>query len=505
RQAVILLADEKYLVRHAGAWQEGGVSETLRMALRELRTQPLRPFQFGEIHENVGPAIYSRCPRAESESVTESAFNWRPGDQLFIPVTREDGSVFGFLSLEAPLDGTRPREDVVRLLDILLTHGALHLQAQELRDELRRRAAELETRVQERTRELRQSEERFSRLVNSTTDIVYVTDVEDKLIFLNEAFTKTLGYVRENYLGRTLRKVLEELTTENPINHRALQELAQLAGEHSLHRVEVVTREGDKRTLEINRTIVRRGGVLAGTQGIIRDITEHRVLLQQLVTSERLAAMGRLATGIAHEINNPLQAMSSQLRVVATKSATGQSTKEHVELLHEGIERIRAIVRGLLDLHRGSSTERVPVDLNEATRKVLALLRQQTHEHSIRVIEELRKELPSVHGSLQEIQQVILNLVLNAIEAMPQGGDLVVSSQAKEEVVQLAVRDSGVGIPSEHLLQIFEPFFSFKLTEGGTGLGLYLSKNIMESHNGRITVESEKGKGTCFTLSFPRS
>ncbi|MFZ5432963.1 MAG: two-component system sensor histidine kinase NtrB, partial [Calditrichota bacterium] len=473
--------------------------------LRDMRGRLLRPFEFERTTSDIGPATYVRTTTSSTKAADSGDGQWRSGDQLFIPVMREDGSVFGFLSLEAPVDEARPKAEIMQLLDVLLTHGALHLQAQRLRDELKKRAAELELRVHERTRDLRLSEERFSRLVNSTTDIVYVTDENDKLTFLNEAFTKTLGYVRENYIGRALKRLLEELTTENPINHRALQELAQLAGEHTLHHVEVLTRQGDKRTLEINRTIVRQGGIVTGTQGIIRDITEHRVLLQQLVASERLAATGRLAAGIAHEINNPLQGLSSQIKTIDERAKKKENISENVELLQDGIDRIRHIVRSLLDLHRSPSATHAPVQMNELVQKVNALMGQQIRERNVTVAVDLAKNLPLVLASPPEVQQVLINLILNALDAMPDGGDLTIKTRVSENSVQISVRDNGIGIAAEHLPQLFEPFFTFKPAGSGTGLGLYLSKNIMDLHNGKISVESEKGKGACFTLTFPRN
>jgi PAS domain S-box-containing protein len=503
RRAAVVLADEKYLIKHIGVWQEGGVPDALRDALRSLRDTPLRPFEFDRTQEQIGSAIYSRTPQREPQA-EESGLIWQPGDQLFMPVRREDGPILGYLSLEAPADNSRPTKDIVQLLDVLLSHGALHLETQELRDELKKRAYELELRVHERTKELRQSEERFSRLVNATNDIVYITDENDKLTFLNEAFTRTLGYVRENYFGRTLRRLLEDITTANPINHRAIQELASYTGEHTLHHVEILTRQGDKRTLEINRTIIKQGGAVRGSQGIVRDITEHRILLQQLVSSERLAATGRLAAGVAHEINNPLQGMSSQLSTIQKKVIGHEDPTANIELLQEGIDRIRHIVRGMLDLHRGPVMQQVTVNLNEIAEKVLVMVSQQMHDHNIHIERALEPKLPTILGSPQELQQVVLNLVLNASEAMPNGGKLFVSTRHEDDVVELQVKDTGVGIAEEHLSQIFEPFFTFKPTGSGTGLGLYLSKNIMDLHRGRISVESEKDKGASFILSFPK-
>jgi PAS domain S-box-containing protein len=500
-RAVVLLADERYLVCNVGVWEEGGIAEALRDQLRGYRGLPLRPFEFRRKEQQIGTAVFARAART-GEDVGESA--WGVGDQLFVPLLRQDGAVFGFLSLEAPVDGNPPSAEVIRLLEVLLTNSALYLEAHELRDELKKRADELELRVHERTRELRQSEERFSRLVNTTTDIVYITDEADKLTFLNEAFTRTLGYLRENYIGRTFRRMIEDIATDNPMNRRALQELVGQSAEHGIHHVEVVTRQGDKRTLEINRTLIVQAGDVRGSQGIIRDITEHRVLLKQLVASERLAATGRLAAGIAHEINNPLQAMSSQLSTVQAKVLEQKSPAENIELMRDGIERIRQIVRSMLDLHRGGGATQGAADLREVIEKVTALVAQQVRERAVQLKVDVQRDLPVVHGSPQELQQVLLNLVLNALEAMPKGGDLSITARATADTIEVQVRDTGVGIAPEHLAQIFEPFFTYRPSGGGTGLGLYLSKNIVEAHRGRISVQSEKGHGATFTLSFPR-
>jgi PAS domain S-box-containing protein len=502
RRAAVLLADERFLVGSAGAWEEGGTGETLRDALRGLRGQPLRPYEFRRQEQRIGTAVYARTGTAQGVATQRDQDS---SEQIFVPLLRRDGSVFGFLSLEPPARGEPPSVEVVRLLEILLTNATLYLEAHALSDELKKRANELELRVHERTQQLRLSEERFSRLVNSTTDIVYVADENDRVVFLNEAFARTLGYVRENYVGRMFARMMEDIATDNPMNRRALQELAAQNEEHGIHQVEVVSRQGDKRTLEINRTLILQGGVARGSQGIIRDVTEHRVLLQQLVSAERLAATGRLATGIAHEINNPLQAMASQLSAVQGKLRDQKNPAENIELIREGIERIRQIVRSMLDLHRTSGTAQGTVNLRETAEKVASLVSQQLKEQGIRLTLELQADLPLVSGSPQELQQVVLNLVLNSIEAMPRGGELTIRASSTPKTVEVQVCDTGVGIAPEHLSQIFEPFFTFRSSGGGTGLGLYLSRNIVEAHQGRITVQSEKGKGTIFTITFPRS
>ncbi len=503
RQVVVLLGDDQFRIRHAGVWSTAGNVEQLRQSLRAMLGQPVRPFEFHRIEERIGKAIFARSLTSGDTPADMPPPQWSPGDQLFLPILRHDGAAFGYLSVDAPIDGARPSEDIVHLLDVLLDHSASHIEAQRIREELKKRADELELRVQERTSELQLSQEKFTRLVNSTTDIVYITDDANRLIYLNEAFAQTLGYLRENYVGRPLLKMLEELMTDNPMNRRTLQELSAANGDHAIHHIEVVARSGDKRILEINRTIMRQAGAYRGSQGIVRDVTEHRALLQQLVATERLATTGRLTAGVAHEINNPLQAITSHLSAAQQKIQDKQDPGENLRQIREGIERIRQIVRSMLDLHRAPAAPRVAVNLNELVDKVVSLVGRDLREASVELRLDLAADLPSIQGSPQELQQVLLNLVLNAAEAMPNGGQLTISSRATETSVEVRVQDTGTGISPEHLSQIFEPFFSYKPSGTGTGLGLYLSKNIVEMHQGKINVLSEKDKGTTFVLTFP--
>lgn len=504
RQAAILLSDDKFRVRNAGIWMQDGVPEQVREALRSTHDQPLRPFEFDVRQERIGGGVLMH-PADSADTEAGEGGTWLKGNRLSVPVVRNDGTVFGYLTVGAPFDDAKPSPDVVKLLETMLSHGALHLEAHALREELRRRAADLEKRVQERTSELKLSQEKFSRLINSTTDVVYITDQDGKLVYLNEAFTNTLGYIGEYYLGRSLRVMLEELATDNPMNRQCLDELESLTEDHKIFHVELLTRQGDKRTLEINRTLVKQDHEVVGTQGIVRDVTEHRALLQQLIAAERLAATGRLAAGVAHEINNPLQAIASHLNAIKEKNKSGKDSSENVEMISEGVARIRQIVHNMLDLHRAPASSRVSLDLNELSGKVAALIGRQLKEAGVELVEEYADSLSKIDGSPQELQQLLLNLLLNAVEAMPKGGTVTVTTRETEKSVEVSVKDTGVGIPQDQIGQIFEPFFTYKPSGGGTGLGLYLSRNIMDLHHGSINVTSEAGKGACFTLSFPKS
>lgn len=491
-RAAIVIGDEQYRVRHVGAWETGDSGEPLRDALHALIGQPLRPFDFGRREERIGSAVLTH----PSESARS---------EVFVPLHTQDGRILGYLSVTSSAEHARPSLELVQLLEVLLAHGAQQLEARELRLDLQRRAGECESLAAERAADLQLANERFARLVNSSADIVYIADEQDCLTFLNESFTKTLGYVRENYLGRTVQRVLRDLATENPLNHRAIEDLSSYQQDHSVHHVEVLTRQGDKRTLEISRSLIRQGDAIKGSQGVARDVTEHRALLRQLITSERLAITGRIAAGVAHEIKNPLQAMLSQLKTVQQKLSANESPAENLNLIQESLERLRCIVASMLDLNRTSPAARLPLKLNDLVEKVLVLLQQEVDARNVQVHLNLAHDLPLVAGSSQEMQQVLLNLILNALEAMPNGGDLTIASAAVVNRVEIAMQDSGVGIAPEHLPQIFDPFFTSGASGAGTGLGLYLSKNIVEMHQGTITVESEPSHGARFTISLPRA
>jgi signal transduction histidine kinase len=269
--------------------------------------------------------------------------------------------------------------------------------------------------------------------------------------------------------------------------------------------VELVTHSGDKVVLEINRTPIRLSGNFRGSQGIARDVTEKRALLQRLVAAERLVATGRLAAGVAHEINNPLQAISSHLSIVASKVGQEKTVRPNLDMIRESIDRIRDIVRRMLDVHRPSPQQRAPTDLNRILEDVLSLTENQLIAGGVKVKKELSAEIPSVDGESHEFHQVFLNLVLNAQEAMPRGGTLTVRTLASGAEVICEISDTGVGIPQEHLETIFEPFFTYRTSGDGTGLGLYLVRNIIQKYEGSIEVESQMGEGTTFRIKFPVS
>jgi len=219
--------------------------------------------------------------------------------------------------------------------------------------------------------------------------------------------------------------------------------------------------------------------------------------------SEKLAAVGRLAAGVAHEINNPLTTVLAFSHLLREKEGLEDQDKQDLDLVIRETSRASEIVRGLLDFARERPALKEALDVNDVVRRTIPLLGSQKAFQKITVREHLQETLPSVEGDMNRLQQVLLNLSLNACEAMQDGGTLTISTSSRDGNVLLKVADTGCGIKEEHLDHVFEPFFSTKPVGKGTGLGLSVSYGIVQRHGGTLEVESEIGKGTTFIIILP--
>ena len=223
----------------------------------------------------------------------------------------------------------------------------------------------------------------------------------------------------------------------------------------------------------------------------------------QLVRTEKLAALGRLAAGIAHEVNNPLQPILNCLEVAIEDIERGNNVDAEVlRVAEREVQRIKSIVTRLLDFARPSTSDKVALNLHELIDEILTLTNKQLERMCIEPLVQLESSSP-LTGNPNQIKQVLLNLVLNAMQAMPNGGRLRIHTYDKEGGVAIEISDTGVGMNEETIAQIFEPFYSTK--DDGTGLGLAVSYGIIQGHGGEIQVESEPGRGSRFTVWLPQS
>jgi signal transduction histidine kinase/DNA-binding response OmpR family regulator len=259
-----------------------------------------------------------------------------------------------------------------------------------------------------------------------------------------------------------------------------------------------------------------KGMALGSTVVVVQDITERKRMEEELrkaysdlrdsqarlIQSEKLAATGRLAASVAHEINNPLQGINNYLSVISQQVPQDHPLHEDLEMVKLGFERISEIVRRLRAFYRPAEEGMEPTDINGVVERVLALLGHQLSLGQVEVKRGLAEQELLVLGSEGQLEQVLVNLVVNAQEAMPQGGELIVRTALREDMVQLQVSDTGWGMGEEEMSRLFEPSYNGTGSKG-LGLGLWISHNIIEGHGGRIEVESEVGQGSTFTVSLP--
>ncbi|MBW3627982.1 MAG: HAMP domain-containing histidine kinase [Gemmatimonadetes bacterium] len=224
----------------------------------------------------------------------------------------------------------------------------------------------------------------------------------------------------------------------------------------------------------------------------------------ELIHREKLAAMGRLVAQLSHEINNPIYNIQNCLEVLERRSDPRDPNREFLSLAQEELQRMAVLTRQMLDQSRPLADAAAPLDLNQLVQRVVALARPELDAHGIRASQNLRRGIPSVVAHPDALQQVLANLVANAIDAMPTGGELKVTTRADAEAVEVVVEDTGVGIAEEHLPHIFEAFYTTKPAVSGIGLGLFVSEGIIRGHRGRLFVESTVGKGSRFIVQLPR-
>jgi two-component system NtrC family sensor kinase len=249
--------------------------------------------------------------------------------------------------------------------------------------------------------------------------------------------------------------------------------------------------------------LVGKSGERIGRLILIDDITQRMRLEEQLLQTEKLTSLGLLSASVAHEVNTPLAVISNYIQMLAKQFPEEDPRHNLVEKIIKQTFRASEIVNNLLNFSRTGAAEFRELSLNEVIEETLSLVSHPFRTAHVDVVRNLRGDLPAVLGSSNRLQQVFLNLFMNARDSMPSGGMLEVRSSATNGYVEVEVTDTGIGIARENLMRIFDPFFTTKATGRGTGLGLSVSYGIIQEHAGKIDVRSTPGKGTSFRLEFP--
>ena len=407
-------------------------------------------------------------------------------------------TVYNAAGLETPVEmdlirvaGTDQLLVMVQMRDIT-DRKKLERQLQSYREEL-------EAKVGERTREIEETKQYLENLLENANDVIYTLDTEQRFTYVNSK-VNVWGYRKDDLLGRPYLSLLSR-------RHRGRRLKNTLdIGAKQVYEVEVVTRMGEPRSVMVSVSPLHGvDGEILGVLGIARDMTETKKLEQQIRNSEKLASVGKLAAGVAHEINNPLAGILNCLYNLRKGSLSPARQEEYWVSMEDGVRRVQKIVRQLLDFSQQHEPEFSPTDINQVVDRVLVLTNHLFAPSLIRLETLLGHALPSLMVDRHMMEQVLMNLILNAVQAMKSGGVLTIKTGVVEGVCRIEVSDTGSGIPPAVLPRIFDPFFTTKSEGEGTGLGLSVSLGIVERHGGKILVESEVGKGTTFILCLPLS
>jgi hypothetical protein len=343
-------------------------------------------------------------------------------------------------------------------------------------------------------------------ILESLDDGLLVVGLDDRVIRWNQALERMYGISRAEALGQPADRLFDAHFVDTL--RAAMRDTPQGTTVFRMPLMARGARNGAQ--VLVNATTVPLQAVVgssaqAGTIVILEDITERAQLEEQLRISEKMASLGLLAAGVAHEVNTPLTGISSYTQMLLEQADPTDPRTQVLEKIEKQTFRAARIVNGLLTLSRPSAadaSERSPVDLNDVIGDVLSLLEHQLEKSSIKIRRELSTDPVLVIGYEFKLQQVFLNLILNARDAMPSGGWLTLATKTEDGHAIAEVSDTGQGIPAAHLARIYDPFFTTKPTGQGTGLGLSISYGIVREHDGSIQCESAPGQGTRFTLRF---
>ncbi len=355
----------------------------------------------------------------------------------------------------------------------------------------------LEEKVVERTREIEQAKVYIESLLENANDVIYTLDVDLRFTYVNGK-VEAWGYRKEDLIGKPYLSLLSKR-----FRSRYLQDTLDMSAKQ-IYEVEIVSGHGELRSVLVSvAPLMNEAGEQQGVLGIARDITERKQLEQQVQNSERLASIGQLAAGVAHEVNNPLGGILNCLYNIRKGTLTPERTQEYLHFMEDGLQRVQRIVRQLLDFSQQRELELALTDLHPILDRVTVLTEHVFVERQAVLKKRYDANLPQILVDAPMIEQVIMNLVLNAVQSLQKGGYVSLETHRHEDICEIVVEDNGCGIASDVRPHIFDPFFTTKGTGEGTGLGLSVSLGIVQRHGGEMVVESEEEKGTRFTIRLP--
>jgi two-component system NtrC family sensor kinase len=362
-------------------------------------------------------------------------------------------------------------------------------------------------------KELRETKDYLENIVQSSVDAIVTTDPKGRITFVNKAMEEMVGVSQKDILLLPISRFYLEGIDE------ARKIMGTLREKGSLQNYDTFAlRSGKKIPILLSASLLRNEtGDIIGTLGVFKDLTEMKNLEEELKKTQahlfqvgKMRALGELVAGVAHEINNPLMAADTFIHVLQENLPEGEPNRRRLELIQKCHSRIAKIINHLKDFSRQSKLDFRQIDVSEPIENALLITGQQLLNHGIRVGREFQPDLPKIRGDSTQLEQVFLNLIANAKDAMEEAGrkkELTIRTALIRHSgwndIEISFQDTGVGIAEENREKIFEPFFSTKEVGKGTGLGLSICYGIIEAHGGRIEVESRVQEGTTFRVILP--
>jgi two-component system, NtrC family, sensor kinase len=451
------------------------LSESLDLSFLE----PARP-------EFARGALFFESPRA-ARDVSDSVRRTLELLDLnyFVPCRIREHTV-ALLGLGKTVDGDFLSSDDVELVETIAGYVAVALDNAQLYSSLEQKALEIA-----RLKDFSEN------IVESLNVGVLAVDLDGIVESWNTRMEQLFGVARQEAVGRQLSSLLPEELAREIVARGDAEQITGIYKQRLHH-------QGRLLTLNVSITpLVSKSSERIGRLLLFDDVTQRERMEEQMSQTEKLTSLGLLAAGVAHEVNTPLAVISNYIQMLAKQMPEGDPRQSIIEKIVKQTFRASEIVNNLLNFSRTGAAEAADVDVNRVVEETLSLVAHPLKTSQIRVVKQLGEPLPLVRGSANKLQQVFLNLFLNARDAMPSGGMLEVRTAAHNGSVEVEVADTGGGIAREHIHRIFDPFFTTKASGRGTGLGLSVSYGIIKEHSGKIDVRSTPGKGTSFHVEFP--
>jgi PAS domain S-box-containing protein len=404
------------------------------------------------------------------------------------------GRMVAVIGLGRSADGALLSSEDVEILRTVSGYVAVAIENSLLYQEQQERAAELEM-----LKEFNES------IVESINVGLLAVDLDGHVTHCNSALEEMLGLSRDEAIGRRVEDLFAEEFTETlrQVLGPGKWQLTELRHIYKLH---TATRVGRSLVVNIALAPLRTdANDRTGALVVLEDVTARIRLEEQLQQREKLSSIGLLAAGVAHEVNTPLTGVSSYTQMLLGMLPETDPKHALLQKVRRQADRASNIVNNLLNFSRtGSATEFVEVDVHRVLDDTLQLLETQLHRNQIEIERCYDPELPMALGNAGKLQQVFTNLILNARDAIPEGGRITLFTAATDrETIVIEVADTGIGIAPENVAKIYDPFYTTKGVGRGTGLGLAVSYGIVQEHSGHISVESTPGRGTTFRITLP--